>query len=89
MKSNLIKEISKIYRIEISDMTYLYETVKSLDIIDTHVFNQFRNRGIPVAEKIADNIGISNEEFREYLSNGNVDFQKLHQALEDIVSEVK
>lgn len=89
MKSDLIKEISNIYRIEISDITYLCETMKSLDKLYHHDISQFTNRGIPVAQKIADNMNISYSEFREYLSNGSVNFREVHQALEDIVSEVK
>lgn len=56
--------------------------------VDTEVMNQLADRGIPIYSKLAEAYGVSGEELREMVSNGQVDLETFTGVLENSVGTV-
>ena len=73
--------------IPIGDLAYLYGTTMVQGRMYTIDFNQFLNRGIPLAEELAKQFGVAKTEIRKLVEEGKVGFPEVQKALWALTDE--
>jgi tape measure domain-containing protein len=69
---------------QLTDVVYLYGTLKASGRVTQMDINQFANRGIPIYEALAQVIGKTTAEVRDYVSAGRIGFPQIEQAFKNM-----
>lgn len=79
--------ISKGLNIPLSEMVYLYGTTMTEGRLFARDMRQFTTRGIPLAEELAKQFGVTKEKVSSLVSAGKVGFPQVEKALISLTSE--
>ena len=79
--------IAKGLNIPLSDMVYLYGTTMTEGRLFARDLRQFTTRGIPLADELAKQFGVTKERVSELVSAGKVGFPQVEKALNSMTSE--
>lgn len=72
--------------IPLNDLTYLYGTTMTQGRLYTQDLNQFLGRGIPLADELAKQFGVTKDKVRSLVEDGKVGFPQVQKAIEDMTS---
>lgn len=73
--------------IPLNDIIYLYGTTRTQGRMYTMDLRQFMGRGIPLAEELAKQFGVTKDQVAELVTQGRVGFNEMSKALESMTSE--
>ena len=73
--------------IPLNDMIYLYGTTRTQGRMFTQDLRQFMGRGIPIAEELAKQFGVTKDKVGELVTAGKVGFDEVAKALQAMTSE--
>jgi tape measure domain-containing protein len=73
--------------IPLNDMIYLYGTTRTQGRMFTQDLRQFMGRGIPLAEELAKQFGVTKDKVGELVTAGKVGFDEMAKALQAMTSE--
>lgn len=73
--------------IPLNDMIYLYGTTRTQGHMFTQDLRQFMGRGIPLAEELAKQFGVTKDKVGELVTAGKVGFDEMAKALQAMTSE--
>lgn len=73
--------------IPLNDMIYLYGTTRTQGRMFTQDLRQFMGRGIPLAEELAKQFGVTKDKVGELVTAGKVGFDDMAKALQAMTSE--
>jgi len=73
--------------IPLNDMVMLYGTTMVQGRMFTQDLRQFMGRGIPIAQALADTMGVAKEQVQDLVSTGKVGAQEFQTALMSLVAE--
>lgn len=73
--------------IPLNDMIYLYGTTRTQGRMFTQDLRQFMGRGIPLAEELAKQFGVTKDKVGELVTEGKVGFDEMAKALQAMTSE--
>lgn len=73
--------------IPLNDLIYLYGTTRTQGRMFTQDLRQFMGRGIPLAEELAKQFGVTKDKVGELVTAGRVGFPDMQKALEAMTSE--
>lgn len=73
--------------IPLNDMIYLYGTTRTQGRMFTQDLRQFMGRGIPLAEELAKQFGVTKDKVGELVTAGKVGFDDMAKALQTMTSE--
>jgi tape measure domain-containing protein len=73
--------------IPLGDMVYLYGTTRTQGRMFTQDLRQFMGRGIPLAEELAKQFGVTKDKVGELVTAGKVGFPEVQKALQDMTGE--
>ena len=73
--------------IPLNDMIYLYGTTRTQGRMLTQDLRQFMGRGIPLAEELAKQFGVTKDKVGELVTAGKVGFDEMAKALRAMTSE--
>ena len=73
--------------IPLGDMIYLYGTTRTQGRMFTQDLRQFMGRGIPLAEELAKQFGVTKDQVGELVTAGRVGFNDMAKALQSMTSE--
>ena len=73
--------------IPLNDMIYLYGTTRTQGRMFTQDLRQFMGRGIPLAEELAKQFGVTKDKVGELVTAGKVGFDEMAKALQTMTSE--
>lgn len=73
--------------IPINDLAYLYGTTMTQGRVFTQDLRQFMGRGIPLADELAKQFGVTKEKVGELVTAGKVGFPEVKKALWDLTNE--
>ena len=73
--------------IPLNDMIYLYGTTRTQGRMFTQDLRQFMGRGIPLAEELAKQFGVTKDEVGALVTAGKVGFPEMQKALQSMTSE--
>lgn len=73
--------------IPLNDMIYLYGTTRTQGQMFTQDLRQFMGRGIPLAEELAKQFGVTKDKVGELVTAGKVGFDDMAKALQAMTSE--
>lgn len=73
--------------IPINDLAYLYGTTMVQGRLYTQDLNQFLGRGIPLAEELAAQLGVTKAEVKGLVEEGKVGFPQVQNAIENLTGE--
>lgn len=73
--------------IPLNEMIYLYGTTRTQGQMFTQDLRQFMGRGIPLAEELAKQFGVSKDKVGELVTAGKVGFDEMAKALRAMTSE--
>ena len=73
--------------IPMGDMVYLYGTLSAQQIAYTKDMNQFANRGVPIWDEVSKVMGVSVQEVRKLVEQGQVGFPIIEQAFKNMTGE--
>lgn len=73
--------------IPLNDMIYLYGTTRTQGRMFTQDLRQFMGRGIPLAEELAKQFGVSKDKVGELVTAGKVGFDEMAKALSAMTAE--
>ncbi len=68
----------------LTDIVYLYGTLKASGRVTQIDINQFANRGIPIYEELAKSMGVANDKVRQLVSSGQVGFPQIEKAFKNM-----
>lgn len=71
----------------LGDLIYLYGTTRTQGRMFTMDLRQFMGRGIPLAEELAKQFGVTKDKVAELVSEGKVGFSDMQKALESMTSK--
>ncbi len=83
----MIGNIASGLSIPLNDMIYLYGTTRTQGQMFTQDLRQFMGRGIPLAEELAKQFGVSKDKVGELVTAGKVGFDEMAKALRAMTSE--
>ena len=72
---------------QISDVIYLYGTLKASGRVTQMDINQFAGRGIPIYEELARVLGVNVDQVRSFVSEGKVGFAEVEKAFQGMTNE--
>lgn len=72
---------------QLSDLIYLYGTLKASGRVTQIDINQFANRGIPIYTELSKVLGTTVEKVRELVSAGQVNFSDIEKAFQNMTSQ--
>ena len=72
--------------IPLNDLVYLYGTTMTQGRLYTQDMRQFMGRGIPLAEELAKQFGVTKDKVSELVTEGKVGFPQVKQAIIDLTS---
>lgn len=73
--------------IPINDLAYLYGTTMTQGRVFTQDLRQFMGRGIPLAEELAKQFGVTKDKIGEMVTKGKVGFPEVKKAIWDMTNE--
>lgn len=73
--------------IPLNDLVYLYGTTMTQGRVFTQDMRQFMGRGIPVAEELAKQFGVTKDKVNELVTAGKVGFPEIKKAIISMTSE--
>lgn len=73
--------------IPLNDMIYLYGTTRTQGRMFTQDLRQFMGRGIPLAEELAKQFGVTKDEVGALVTDGKVGFAEMQKALQSMTSD--
>lgn len=73
--------------IPLNDMIYLYGTTRTQGRMFTQDLRQFMGRGIPLAEELAKQFGVTKDEVGALVTAGRVGFDDMAKALQNMTSD--
>lgn len=73
--------------IPLNDLVYLYGTTMTQGRLYTQDLRQFMGRGIPLAEELAKQFGVTKDKVGELVTAGKVGFPEVKKAIEDLTNE--
>lgn len=73
--------------IPLNDLIYLYGTTRTQGRMFTQDLRQFMGRGIPIAEELAKQFGVTKDKVGELVTAGKVGFDEMAKALQAMTSE--
>ena len=73
--------------IPLNDLIYLYGTTRTQGRMFTMDLRQFMGRGIPLAEELAKQFGVTKDKVGELVTAGKVGFPEMQKALQAMTSE--
>ncbi len=73
--------------IPLNDLTYLYGTTMTQGRLFTQDLRQFMGRGIPLADELAKQFGVTKDKVGELVTAGKVGFSQVKKAIEDLTNE--
>ena len=73
--------------IPLNDLVYLYGTTMTQGRVYTQDMRQFMGRGIPVAEELAKQFGVTKDKVSELVTAGKVGFPEIKKAIISMTSE--
>ena len=73
--------------LNLQDMAWLYGTTMVQGQLFTQDFRQFTGRGIPLAEELAKQFGVTKDKVQELVTAGKVGFPEVKKALESMTNE--
>lgn len=71
----------------LSDISYLYGTIRTQGVAMTMDIRQFANRGIPIWEQLTKVTGKSGEALKKYVEEGKVHFKDIQQVFRNLTAE--
>lgn len=83
----MLGDIAAGMSIPLNDMIYLYGTTRTQGRLFTQDLRQFMGRGIPLAEELAKQFGVTKDKVGELVTAGKVGFPDVQKALEAMTSE--
>lgn len=83
----MLGDIAAGMSIPLNDMIYLYGTTRTQGRLFTQDLRQFMGRGIPLAEELAKQFGVTKDKVGELVTAGKVGFPEVQKALEAMTSE--
>lgn len=83
----MLGNISAGLSIPLGDMVYLYGTTQTQGRLFTQDMRQFMGRGIPLAEELAKQFGVTKDQISEMVTAGKVGFPEVQKALQAMTSE--
>lgn len=73
--------------IPLNDLVYLYGTTMTQGRVYTQDMRQFMGRGIPLAEELAKQFGVTKDKVSELVTAGKVGFDNVKKAIQSMTSE--
>lgn len=73
--------------IPLGDLVYLYGTTMTQGRMFTQDLRQFQGRGIPLADELAKQFGVTKDKVGELVTAGKVGFEEMNQAIISLTSE--
>lgn len=74
-------DISAGLSIPLGDLVYLYGTTKTQGQLFTQDLRQFMSRGIPLAEELSKQLGVTTKRVQELVSEGKIGFNEVQNAI--------
>lgn len=73
--------------IPLGDLVYLYGTTMTQGRLYMQDFNQFMGRGIPIADELAKQFGVTKDQVRGLVEEGKIGFPQIEKAIISLTSE--
>lgn len=73
--------------IPLNDLVYLYGTTMTQGQMFTQDLRQFQGRGIPLADELAKQFGVTKDKVGELVTAGKVGFEDMHKAIVSMTSD--
>lgn len=73
--------------VPLNDLVYLYGTTMTQGRVFTQDMRQFMGRGIPLADELAKQFGVSKDKVSELVTAGKVGFPEVKKAIESMTNE--
>lgn len=73
--------------VPLNDLVYLYGTTMTQGRVFTQDMRQFMGRGIPLADELAKQFGVSKDKVNELVTAGKVGFPEVKKAIESMTNE--
>lgn len=83
----MLGDIAAGLSIPLNDLVYLYGTTMTQGRMFTQDLRQFQGRGIPLADELAKQFGVTKDKVAELVTTGKVGFDNMHKALVAMTSE--
>ncbi len=83
----MLGDIAAGLSIPIGDLAYLYGTTMTQGRMYTQDLNQFMGRGIPIADELAKQFGVTKGKVKELVTDGKIGFEEMHKSLVAMTSE--
>jgi len=83
----MLGDIAAGLSIPLSDLAYLYGTTMTQGRMYTQDLNQFMGRGIPIADELAKQFGVTKGKVKELVTAGKIGFEEMHKSLVAMTSE--
>ena len=80
-------DISAGLSIPLNDLVYLYGTTMTQGQLFTMDLRQFQGRGIPLADELAKQFGVTKDKVSELVTAGKVGFPEVQKAIESMTNE--
>lgn len=71
----------------LTEIAYLFGTIKTQGVAMTQDVRQFAQRGIPIYEELAKVLGITTEQVGEFITAGKVGFPEIEQVFKNLTAE--
>lgn len=71
----------------LTDIVYLYGTLKTQGRAFTHDINQFTSRGIPIIGELAKQFGVTEDKIKDLVEGGKIGFPQIEKAFKSMTSE--
>lgn len=73
--------------LNLQDLAWLYGTTRTQGRLFTQDFRQFTGRGIPLAEELAKQFGVTKDKVQDLVTAGKVGFPEVQKAIESMTNE--
>ena len=83
----MLGDIASGLSIPLGDIVYLFGTTRTQGRMFTQDLRQFMGRGIPLAEELAKQFGVTKAEVGDLVTAGKVGFNEMYKALQAMTSE--
>ena len=83
----MLGDIAAGLSIPLNDIVYLYGTTRTQGKMYTQDLRQFMGRGIPLAEELAKQFGVTKDKVGELVTEGKVGFEDMRKALQSMTSD--
>lgn len=83
----MLGDIAAGLSIPLGDLVYLYGTTMTQGRMFTQDLRQFQGRGIPLADELAKQFGVTKDKVAELVTAGKVGFDDMHKALLALTSD--